>query len=39
MPFVDATSLILRAAAEGVQPDPELWLDKWSEQHVNIPKG
>ena len=39
MPFVDATSLILRAAAEGVQPDPELWLDKWSEQNVNLPKG
>jgi phage terminase large subunit GpA-like protein len=39
VPLVDATPLILRAAAEGVLPDPALWLDQWAEEHVVIPKG
>lgn len=39
MPLVDPTTLILRAAAEAVLPDPELRLDEWSEQNVVIPKG
>lgn len=39
MPLQDPESLILRAAAEAVLPDPELHLDKWSEENVIIPKG
>ena len=29
--FIDAFS-------EGLAPDPELWLDEWSENHVDLPK-
>lgn len=39
MPLVDADTLIARAAAEAVEPDPELRLDEWAEQHVIVPKG
>ncbi|MCK6431869.1 MAG: phage terminase large subunit family protein [Aquabacterium sp.] len=30
---------VMRAAAQGVEPDPELLLDRWSEDHVVLPKG
>lgn len=39
MPLRDATTAILRAAADGVLPDPELRLDEFSERHVVVPKG
>lgn len=39
MPVADARDIVFRAAAEAVEPDPELHLDVWAEQHVIVPKG
>jgi phage terminase large subunit GpA-like protein len=39
MPFVNAAQLIAQSAAQAVEPDPELRLDEWAEQHVVVPKG
>ena len=39
MNLADGYAAILQAVRDAMQPDPELQLDVWSEQHVTIPKG
>jgi len=39
MNVADGFSQVLQAAARAVEPDPALHLDRWSEEHVVIPKG
>lgn len=39
MSLCDAEAEVFRQVAEAVLPDPELYLDVWSEQNVVVPKG
>ena len=39
MNLADGHAAILQAVQQALTPDPALNLDKWSEQHVTIPKG
>lgn len=39
MNLADGFEVVMRAVARGVQPDPELRLDEWSEQHMVLPKS
>lgn len=39
MALPDADREIRAAFVRALQPDPELWIDEWSEQHVTLPKG
>lgn len=34
----DGYTAFVEAFAQGLEPDPELWLDTWSEQHIELPK-
>ena len=37
MAFADGASAYSRGYAEGLMPDPELWIDDWSRAHAYIP--
>lgn len=37
LPHPDGAAVYLDAFADGLQPDPELWIDEWSEDHMVIP--
>lgn len=39
MNLADGFEAVMRAAAEGARPDPELKVDEWSEQHMVLPKS
>jgi phage terminase large subunit GpA-like protein len=39
MNVADGYVEVLRTIAQAMQPDPELHLPTWSEQHVHLPKG
>ncbi|MGY6278008.1 phage terminase large subunit family protein [Methylomonas sp. MgM2] len=34
----DGYACFMEAFAEGLQPDPDLWVDEWSDQYMIIPK-
>lgn len=36
---VGGFQVYLEGFAAGLEPDPELWLDAWSEEHMRIPRG
>lgn len=38
MNIADGYELVLEAALRGAAPDPEFWLDEWSEQYMVLPK-
>lgn len=37
LPHPDGTAVFLDAFCDGLRPDPPLWIDEWSEQHMVIP--
>lgn len=39
MNIADGFGLVVRAAAAGARPDPELRVDEWSEQYMVLPKS
>lgn len=38
MNLSDGYSQVMEAALRGLSPDPELWIDEWSEQYMILPK-
>lgn len=39
MNLADGYDLVVRTALEAARPDPELQIDKWSEEHMVLPKS
>lgn len=37
LPHPDGEEVFLTAFCEGLKPDPALWIDEWSEEHMVIP--
>ena len=37
MPFADGAAAYRKGYAEGLMPDPELWIDEWAQEHAYIP--
>lgn len=36
--MADGFGIALAAMARGVEPDPELWINQWAEEHMYLPK-
>lgn len=37
--LADGFFVALEALGRGIEPDPELWIDEWSEQYMILPRG
>lgn len=36
--MADGFGVVLAAIGRGVEPDPELWIDEWAEEHMVLPR-
>lgn len=39
MQVADATAVVLGGFSRGIRPDPDLWIDEWSDEYMQIPQG
>lgn len=37
--IADATSVVLAGFSRGIRPDPDLWIDQWADEFMQIPQG
>ena len=37
-PYADGAAVHHLAYARGLKPDPELWVDEWSDEYMRIPR-
>jgi len=37
--FADASEVVLAGFSRGIKPDPDLWVDEWADEYMQIPQG